>query len=73
MAADKTSIEALRAFTDAELEDELREAKQDLWSARFKLSTRQLADYSSIPHTRRRIARILTVKRERASADARTA
>ena len=43
----------------------LKEAKQDLWQARFALSTRQLKDYSTIPQTRRTIARILTVQRER--------
>ena len=44
------------------------EAKQDLWQARFALSTRQLKDYSQIPATRRTIARILTVQRERSTA-----
>ena len=61
-------IDKVRALTDPELEDALRQAKQDLWSARFALSTRQLKDYSTIPQTRRRIARILTVQRERATA-----
>ena len=68
MADKPQDIERLRALTDAELDDALREAKQDLWSARFALSTRQLKDYSSIPQSRRTIARILTVKRERESA-----
>jgi ribosomal protein L29 len=58
-------IDKVRALSDAELEDALREAKQDLWGARFALSTRQLKDYSTIPQVRRRIARILTVKHER--------
>ena len=48
----------------------LREAKQDLWGARFALSTRQLKDYSTIPQTRRTIARILTVQRERGARPA---
>ena len=61
-------IDKVRALSDAELEDQLREAKQELWGARFALSTRQLKDYSTIPQARRRIARILTVKRERATA-----
>jgi large subunit ribosomal protein L29 len=60
-------IAKVREMSDKELEDALREAKQDLWSARFALSTRQLNDSSSIPRTRRQIARILTVQRERAS------
>ena len=66
-------IDKVRALSDAELEDALRDAKQDLWQARFALSTRQLKDYSSIPLTRRSIARILTVKRERAAQRERTA
>jgi ribosomal protein L29 len=61
-------IDKVRALSDAELEDSLREAKQELWAARFALSTRQLKDYSTIPQARRRIARILTVKRERGVA-----
>jgi large subunit ribosomal protein L29 len=60
-------IDKVRGLSDAELDDALRQAKQDLWGARFALSTRQLKDYSSIPQTRRTIARILTVQRERRS------
>ena len=60
-------IDKVRALSDAELETALRDAKQDLWQARFALSTRQLKDYSSIPQTRRTIARILTVQRERSA------
>ena len=58
-------LKKIRSLSDAELDDALKEAKQDLWGARFALSTRQLKDYSSIPLTRRTIARILTVQRER--------
>ena len=63
-----TDIGKIRELSDTELEQALREAKQDLWSARFALSTRQLNDTSTIPQTRRRIARILTVQRERLTA-----
>ena len=58
-------IDKVRSLSDLELEQALRDAKQDLWQARFALSTRQLKDYSSIPQTRQTIARILTVQRER--------
>ena len=61
-------IGKIRELSDTELESALRDAKQDLWSARFALSTRQLNDTSTIPQTRRRIARILTVQRERLNA-----
>ena len=60
-----TDIAKVREMSDKELDDALKQAKQDLWSARFALSTRQLNDTSSIPGTRHQIARILTVQRER--------
>lgn len=63
-------IDKVRALSDTELDAELRDAKQELWAARFALSTRQLKDYSSIPEIRRTIARIMTVQRERATAGA---
>jgi large subunit ribosomal protein L29 len=66
-------IDKVRALSDAELDAALVDAKQELWQARFALSTRQLKDYSGIPRTRRTIARILTVQRERAVERARTA
>jgi large subunit ribosomal protein L29 len=58
-------IDKVRGLSDAELDTALRDAKQELWQARFSLSTRQLKDYSTIPEARRTIARILTVQRER--------
>jgi large subunit ribosomal protein L29 len=67
-------IDKVRGLSDAELDTALKDAKQDLWQARFALSTRQLKDYSTISQTRRTIARILTVQRERgAERTARTA
>jgi large subunit ribosomal protein L29 len=66
-------IDKTRALSDAELEQALRDAKQELWQARFALSTRQLKDYSTIPQARRTIARILTVQYERNVERAKTA
>ncbi len=60
-------IDKVRGLSDEELTEQLRQAKQDLWQARFQLTTRQLKDYSSIPRTRRTIARILTVQHERST------
>jgi large subunit ribosomal protein L29 len=62
-------IAEVRALSDAELRDALRDAKQELWQARFALSTRQLKDHSTINQARRTIARILTVQRERETLD----
>ncbi len=58
-------IDKLRGLTDAELDQALKDAKRDLWQARFELATRQLKDYTAISGTRRTIARILTVRHER--------
>jgi large subunit ribosomal protein L29 len=66
-------IDKVRQLSDTELEAALRDAKQELWQARFALSTRQLKDFSSINKARRTIARILTVQLERRSDRARTA
>ena len=65
-------IDKVRGLTDGELEGAAAQAKQDLWQARFQLNTRQLKDYSTIPQTRRSIARILTVQRERRDERSRT-
>jgi large subunit ribosomal protein L29 len=66
-------IERARELSDSELDEALKQAKQDLWSARFALSTRQLNDTSTIPQARRTIARILTVQRERSLAETKSA
>jgi large subunit ribosomal protein L29 len=58
-------IDKVRELSDLELEGALRDAKHELWQARFALQTRQLKDYSQISQTRRTIARIMTVQRER--------
>jgi large subunit ribosomal protein L29 len=63
-------IDKVRALTDTELVTELATAKRHLYDLRFQLATRQLTDYSQIPHTRRRIARILTVMTERQLSEA---
>jgi large subunit ribosomal protein L29 len=62
-------IAKVRSLSDRELVDALKEAKQELWQARFALSTRQLKDHTTIHQARRTIARILTVQRERESLD----
>jgi large subunit ribosomal protein L29 len=65
-------ISEIRALSDADLAIALADAKQELWKIRFDLATRQEKNYSRLPATRQRIARILTVmtERERAAAAA---
>ena len=65
-------INEIRALSDTDLQAALVDAKQELWKIRFDLATRQEKNYSRLPATRKRIARILTVmtEREHAAADA---
>jgi large subunit ribosomal protein L29 len=61
-------INEIRAMSDVDLEGALVDAKQELWKIRFDLATRQEKNYSRLPATRQRIARILTVMTERQRA-----
>jgi large subunit ribosomal protein L29 len=61
-------INQIRGLSDVDLESALVDAKQELWKIRFDLATRQEKNYSRLPATRKRIARILTVMTERQHA-----
>ena len=52
-------------MTDAELNQKLREAYQELFNLRFRHATKQLENTSRIRIVRRDIARIRTILRER--------
>ncbi len=58
-------LKDMRRLSDAELADELRTAKEELFDLRFQLATRQLKNYRGMPAVRRRIARVLSVMSER--------
>ena len=58
-------INEIRGLSDTDLEAALVDAKHELWKIRFDLATRQEKNYSRLPATRKRIARILTVMTER--------
>ena len=58
-------INEVRGLSDHDLKSALVDAKQELWKIRFDLATRQEKNYSRLPATRKRIARILTVMTER--------
>jgi large subunit ribosomal protein L29 len=62
-------INEIRALSDTDLQAALVDAKQELWKIRFDLATRQEKNFSRLPATRQRIARILTVMTERRRAD----
>lgn len=62
----------LRTLSDDQLLDELESARQELFNLRFAFATGQLDNSAQMSATRRDIARIHTVLREReiAAADA---
>jgi large subunit ribosomal protein L29 len=54
----------LRNLTEMELDQKLREFKEELFNLRFQHATAQLDNPTRIREVRRIIARIKTVKRE---------
>lgn len=55
----------LREMTDAELLENLKEAKEEKFKLRFQVATNQLDNTARIREVKREIARILTILRER--------
>ena len=58
----------LRDLTVEELEERLEESKEELFNLRFQLATNQLDNTARLREVRRDIARIQTVKNEKAQS-----
>ncbi len=58
-------IDEFRALSATDLAKQLEEAHQELFNLRFRLSTRQLVNHREIRRVKKKIARLLTIKRER--------
>ena len=63
-------ISEVRALTTSEIESKLDDAREEQFKLRFQFRTGQLTDYSRIVVSRRSVARLLTVLRERELASA---
>ena len=61
-------VEDLKTKSDAELAQELTDAKKELFNLRFQNATNQLDNTARIKEVRRNIARIQTVITEKAKA-----
>jgi large subunit ribosomal protein L29 len=59
-------VSDLRAMTDDELEDALADRRQELFNLRFQSATGALENSARLRLAKREIARILTVRNERA-------
>lgn len=55
----------MRELNDGELLEKFKDAKEELFNLRFQLATGQLDNPMKIKDTRRMIARVQTVRRER--------
>ena len=60
----------LRNLTDAELEKQLNDLKEEYFNLRFQFATGQLSSSANIKLTKRDIARVKTILREREIAAA---
>ena len=58
-------IYEIRAMTDQQLREELQSARRELMNLRFRAATNQLTDTNVPRRTRRDIARLCTVFRDR--------
>ena len=56
----------LRELSDDQLEQKMAETRQELFNLRFQTATGVLENSARLRHAKREIARILTVKHERA-------
>ncbi len=63
-------IDDIRALEDEELATELVEARRELMNLRFRVATMQLSNVNEIRRVKKRVARILTITRERELARA---
>lgn len=59
------TIKEIRALTTPELRRELEETRRELFNLRLRLATKQLANHREVPQVKGKIARILTILRER--------
>jgi len=58
-------VSKIRELSSNELISQLEDARQELMNFQFQQATGELTDFSQIKKTRRYIARIMTVLRER--------
>ena len=63
MALDPTK---LRGMDENDLDKEVTALREEIWKLRLQRSTGQLQDSNKVRRTRRDLARVMTIKRERA-------
>jgi large subunit ribosomal protein L29 len=61
----RLKIQEIRDLGLGDLEKKLSESYRELFNLRFRLATRQLLNYHEISNTRKKIAQIKTIIREK--------
>lgn len=59
------AVDDLRGMADQDLAAELYDTRRELMNLRFRATTMQLSDVNEVKRTKKRVAQILTVMRER--------
>jgi large subunit ribosomal protein L29 len=67
-----TRAKDLRDLSDEELETKLKETRQELFNLRFQSATGALENSAGVGSVKREIARILTIRHQRAATAGRT-
>ena len=62
-------VKEIREFNEKELEEKVKELKEELFNLRFQHSINQLDNPMKIVETKKTIARLLTVLREKELAE----
>ncbi len=66
-----TKVTEIRALSDEEITTEITRIKRELFDLRFRKATRQMeTGFHQFPHTRRQLAQLMTIQRERQLAAA---
>ena len=65
MARINRRAEEVRKLSDGDLAKEVEEAHRRLFSLRLPWAPRQITNYQEVANTRRRIARLKTIQRQR--------
>jgi large subunit ribosomal protein L29 len=65
MTRQNTEAERFRALSQADLDNEIEEARRRLFDLRIQSSTRQLENYRELRKVRRQVARLETIRRSR--------
>ena len=58
-------VREIRALSSEELARQLEAAHKELFDLRFRRATKQLVNHREVPRTRKKIARLKTMIRER--------